>query len=168
MSHNPHPILIASCGNKMAGDDALGPRITRRLRQHPPAETEIVDLDLNPAGLMDHLPRKLAVFIVDAVKVEGQGAGQIVDMDWFSSDRPAIIHDDVLSSHGLSIASQIDLGQTLGLLPKTVRLIGVTLDNAKLGEDVSEKVFGKIDQVVKTIYDHIERIISKQLEVDHA
>lgn len=168
MPHKPQPILIASCGNAMAGDDALGPWVTQRLRQHPPAWTEIVDLDLNPAGLLDHLPRDQAVFIIDAIKIEDQDAGQIVDINWFSPDRPKMVHDDVLSSHGLSIASQINLAQTLDLLPPIVRLIGVTLNEAKVGDDVSEKVAAKIDLVVKTINDQIERIINKPLEVNHA
>lgn len=150
------PTLIAACGNIQAGDDALGPLVARKLRRLALPDAEVVDLDIRPAGLVDHLmtPRDTLI-VVDAVMLDDAPYGSIIDVDWRSSDRPQLIHDDVLSSHGLSIAHQIDLAEKLGMLPSRVRLIGAVIEGARIGRKTGDAVVRAVDAVVDRIADHL-------------
>jgi len=131
-------ILVAACGNVMASDDAFGPLVARELRLQAPAGIEVADLDIRPAALLDYLAGKDGLILVDAVHAPGQQTGELMDIDWFSPDRPSLINDDTMSTHGLSLAMQLDLAKQLGLLPKRVRLIAVCIDPARVGEAASE------------------------------
>jgi len=93
-----------------------------------PPGVEVVELDIRPAGLIDHLEGRSCLVIVDALYAPGIPGGEVLDIDWFDEARPALCHDDVLSTHGLGIAQQLELAKQLGLLPPVVRLIGMTVD----------------------------------------
>ncbi len=149
------PILVATCGNVMAGDDALGPLVARALRQFELPGVKVADLDLRPAALLDLLehPRRLLI-IVDAVRIDDAALGEVIDLDWCSGDRPTLVHDDVLSTHGLSIANQLELAEPLGMLPAKVRLIGAAIADAVIGEHVSAGNHGAIDAVVARVREH--------------
>lgn len=150
------PTLIAACGNIQAGDDALGPLVAEKLQRLALSDVEVVNLDIRPAGLVDHLmtPRDTLI-IVDAVTMAGAEVGSVVDVDWRSCDRPRLMHDDVLSSHGLSIAHQIDLAEKLGMLPLRVRLIGAVIAGARVGQPAGDSIVRTIDAVVDRIADHL-------------
>jgi len=150
------PTLIAACGNIQAGDDALGPLAANELRRLALSDVEVVDLDIRPAGLVDHLmtPRDTLI-VVDAVTIAGAESGSIVDVDWRSGDRPRLVHDDVLSSHGLSIAHQIELAEKLGMLPLRVRLIGAVIAGARVGQNTGGALLSTVGAVVDRIADYL-------------
>jgi len=151
------PMLIAACGNVYAGDDAFGPLAARRLRSRALANVEVAELDLRPAGLIDFLltPRRTLI-VVDAVSAVGRTPGEIVDVDWRAPDRPALTRDDVLSTHGLSIANQIEFAENLGILPPRVRLIGAVIEAAIVGQLVMGVVVSAVDDVVERIVRFVE------------
>jgi hydrogenase maturation protease len=119
----PAPLLVATCGNPDAGDDAFGPQVAAALRAQPLPGTVVLDLQLNPWGLADHLEGRQALFILDAASVPGTPTGQVLDFDWFDPARPPLRRESVLSSHALSVGEQLELAQTLGLLPPVVWVI---------------------------------------------
>lgn len=140
------PILITACGNPRSpwmNADALGPLVAQRLqgRQPGPAQkvqgpenggevpcrVEIVNLGMRPAALLDHLPGRQALGVVDAVTGAGFAVGQVVEVDWFDPRRPQLVHEDVLSTHGLSLGAQLELARQLGMLPARVRLFGLAV-----------------------------------------
>lgn len=127
------PVLIAACGNVMAGDDAFGPMVVDLLRANAPDGADIVNLDIRPVALLDHLQDRRGLLILDAVHLHGSRQGELVDLDWLAPNRPVLANDDVLSTHGLSIGAQLELAQCLGLLPAQVRLIGVCIEPASVG-----------------------------------
>ena len=131
-------ILVAACGNVMASDDAFGPLVARELRHLVTTGIEVADLDIRPAALLDYLPGKDALILVDAVNAPGMQTGELLDIDWFSPERPDLVNDDTMSTHGLSLAMQLDLAKQLDLLPKRVRLIAVCIDNASVSEAASD------------------------------
>ena len=132
-------ILIATCGNADAGDDAFGPAVGRVVAGMNLPGVTVVDLDIRPAALLDYLDGREALVIVDAVKVPGR-VGELLDVDWFDADRPALAHDDAMSSHGLSMGSQLELAGELRMLPAAVRLIGVGIESAEVGRTMSAAV----------------------------
>lgn len=161
-------ILIAACGNVMASDDAFGPRVASELRQRDLPGVEVVDLDIRPAALLDYLPGKSGLVLIDAVVAPGVEPGRVLDLDWFSPQRPELINDDTMSTHGLSIAMQLDLAKKLGLLPKRVRLVAACIEPAKVGEPASDRMPQMIVTAANLVVVQVERWCASILERPHA
>jgi hydrogenase maturation protease len=128
-----HPILIAACGNTLAGDDAFGPLVARELAQKPLPGVEVIDLGMRPAGLIDHLTARRAVILVDAALCPGAAPGGLLDMDFFASGRPTLCADRITSTHALSLAGQLELARALGMLPPIVRLVALVVESMQVG-----------------------------------
>ena len=52
MSHEIAPNLIATCGNPLAGDDAMGSVVAARLKPAACPHIEVIDLALDPTRLI--------------------------------------------------------------------------------------------------------------------
>lgn len=165
--HSP-AILVATCGNVMAADDAFGPSVAREFRREELPGVEVIDLDIRPAALLDYLDGRTGLIIVDAAYAPGLQAGRVIDTDWFSPERPALVNDDALSSHGLSIAVQLDLAQRLGILPRRVRLIAATIAPARVGQPASDRLPGLVICAVNLVRMHAERWSASILEPEYA
>jgi hydrogenase maturation protease len=143
--HALQPILIAACGNTLAGDDAFGPLVARELAQQSLPGVEVVDLGMRPAGLIDHLPGRRAVILVDAALCPGAAPGVLLDMDFFAPNRPALCADRITSTHALSLAGQLELARALGMLPPVVRLVALEIQSAQVGSpgDLARRMAGE-------------------------
>lgn len=162
------PILIAACGNVDAGDDAFGPAVAAALREMDLPMVEVVDLDIRPAALLDHLDLRLALIVVDAVKSPHDGPGRLVDVDWFHPRRPALVNDDPMSTHGISIGAQLDLAGRLGMLPQRARLVGGTLNDAEVGQPMSPAMRELVRDAASYIHRLCEQWLSQIREPTHA
>ena len=161
-------ILVASFGNTMAGDDVFGSLVTQRLSRMELREIESASLDHRPGALLDYLGDRQGLIIVDAVQSEAHPAGEVIDVDWYCPDRPGLVHDDVLSSHGFSVADQLNLAKAIGILPPQVRLIGAVIDSARIGERVTTSVLSAVEPVGARILHHIAIILNRTDQVHHA
>jgi hydrogenase maturation protease len=141
------PILIAGCGNGDAADDGFGLLVIRRLAQQPVAGVELLELGGRPILLLDQLPARAGLIVIDAARAEGMPAGQVFDEDWYGSVRGHLAAERSCSTHGFGIATQLALARTLGLLPARTRLLGVTIENIGLGQEPSGKLQYRIDEV---------------------
>jgi hydrogenase maturation protease len=126
-------VLVATCGNCLAGDDAFGPLVGRRLRELELPGVKVVDLDLKPAALLDHLPWPDCLILVDAVDAADWPEQELIDIDLSKEELPALLHDDALSSHGLGLADQLELARRLHLLPHKLHFLGAALRAAQIG-----------------------------------
>ncbi len=152
------PVLVAACGNLMAGDDAFGPLVARRLRERIPTDAEIIDLGMKPTGLIDHLAQRAMTIVVDAaIATDVFPVGSLIDIDFFSPDRPQLVHDMPLSSHGLSLAHELELARKLQMLPRRVVLVAVAIDDASVGRRVSPAVLSMVDPAAARICELITK-----------
>lgn len=126
-------LLVATCGNCMAGDDSFGPRVGRRLRELAIPGVRVVDLDMQPAAFLDLLPGPDSVVLVDAVQASERPDDALVEIDLIKEELPALLHDDVLSSHGLALAEQLELARRLSLWPAKLRFLGAPIRTAEVG-----------------------------------
>ncbi|MGE5611237.1 MAG: hydrogenase maturation protease [Bacillota bacterium] len=129
----PGPILVATCGNSMGGDDAFGPLVAGALRQRPVRGIEILDLHGNPAQLLDHIEGCRALLLVDAAMGANMRPGQLLDMPWSAARERLHLSARSLSSHDPSLVDQLALAETLGQLPQYARLIVLIIPDAELG-----------------------------------
>ncbi len=161
MTEDKNSLLVAACGNLMASDDAFGPMVARDLKQIRHPGIEVVELDIRPAALLDYLPGRSGLILIDAVLSPDHEPGRIIDIDWFAPDRPPLANDDTMSTHGLSLGSQIEMAQAIGLLPPTVRLIGLTLGAVpSVGEPATEGIVRHVVHAADLIRMHAEQHLS--------
>jgi hydrogenase maturation protease len=132
------PILVAACGNTLAGDDAFGPLVAARLRTMALPGVEVLDLGMKPAGLVCSLSGRAAVVIVDAAAPgAGLPPGKLIELDFFDPRRPRLCHDSRLSSHSLSFAHELELARSLGVLPPRIILIAAPASTIAIGAPTS-------------------------------
>lgn len=154
MLHEITPNLIATCGNPMAGDDAMGSIVAARLKSAACPHIEIIDLSLDPTRLIDHLAGRRMLIIVDAISWPGHAAGELVDVDWHDPHRPAFQSQTVAGTHLLGIADQLVLAEKLNLLPAKVRLVGLNMETHRVGQSLSACVRAGIERVVERVMAH--------------
>jgi hydrogenase maturation protease len=154
---NKKPVLIVTCGNPNAGDDGFGHAVAEALRADPLPGVTVAELGVRPAGLLDHPQAYAALIIVDAVRCPSEKPGSLMDMDWFDPSRPALKSEGALSTHGISLGQQIELGQSLGLLPFVVRVVGVNIAQTEIGYPMTEAVEKCIPDAVRIIRQHSVR-----------
>lgn len=169
MNPSPANLLIATCGNLMASDDAFGPMVARALRHQNLPGAEVVDLDIRPAALLDYLPDRTGLILVDALYAPDQEPGRVFDMDWFDPDRPELVNDDSMSTHGLSLAMQLDMAERLGMLPPFVRLIGLTINHTPgVGQTARPGLVRSVVTAADLIRMHLEYRSHTPREPQHA
>ena len=128
-----------------------------------------MDLDIRPAALLDYLPGRSGLILVDAVHAPGLTPGRVLDWDWFSSDRPELVNDDTMSTHGLSLAMQLEMADRLAMLPPYVRLIGLTIDSAlEVGRKASPDLVRNVITAADLIRMHAEHRSDTPREPEYA
>jgi hydrogenase maturation protease len=156
---DPLPILVAAYGNDMAADDALGPLVAEAVRAMALAGVEVVSLGMKPASLLDHLVGRRAVCVVDAARCDGMLVGTLIDADFFAADRPPLVHDASLSTHGLSVADELALARRLGLCPKVVRLVAVVAGSVEVGRPAGDEVVRQVPAAARRIADWARKLL---------
>jgi hydrogenase maturation protease len=151
------PILIVTCGNPDAGDDGFGHAVAEGIRADPLPGITVVELGTRTADLLDYAEGFAALIIVDAVCCPGKKPGSLIEMDWFDPARPALRSKEALSTHGISLGRQIELGQSLEMLPSVVRLVGVNIVQSEIGCLMTEAVRRCIPDAVRAIRQHALR-----------
>jgi hydrogenase maturation protease len=155
------PILLVTCGNSLAGDDAFGPRLADLLARAPIAGLDAVDLGMRPDRLFDHLVGRDALIVVDAALCPDLPAGHVIECDWQA--RPTLAEERAVSSHGISLTTQIELAGKLGLLPSTVWLIAVNICGSRPGVEMSPVIAAQVEPVRKRIAELAQRLTKTPL-----
>jgi hydrogenase maturation protease len=122
------PILVVACGNAFAGADAFGALVLQALAGKVDPGVQLLDLGMNPTTLLDHLPGRRLLIIVDAALRDDTPMPALLDIDYFSPERPALLSQRTTSTHAMSIVGQLELARALGMLPRQVRLIAAIVE----------------------------------------
>lgn len=147
MLQRAKPILVAACGRAFCGDDAFGPMALQRLRRRQPQNIDFVELGDDPTALLDQLPGRSTLIVIDAAVAPESPPGQILICDWDAPDRPPLLHESAISSHGIPVGDQVELARRLGLLPAQVLLAAVTIASADAGHKPCPQVLEALDRV---------------------
>ena len=121
--------LVAACGNRSRGDDAIGPLVIDELNRRRAGGICALDLATRPDRLIDALVARQweTLILVDAVTAPGAEPGRIVEL---SGSDVLELPDRAAGTHGISLVAQLRLAERLGALPRDVALFGVVLGSA--------------------------------------
>jgi hydrogenase maturation protease len=148
------PILLACLGNGRCGDDAAALHVAGMIRDRLPEGVELAELDDRAGAMLSELSGRQALIVVDAVRLpEGpsQPPGEIIDVDYLDPARPRLETTSVVSSHGWSVASELELAKRLDLLPAFVRLVGVVVSDIAPHHGLSKAVRAKLPLLVERV-----------------
>ena len=142
--------LVLGVGNPILTDDGVGIKIARKIKEGSP-ELEVIETTEVGINLLDTAVGYDKLIVIDSIKT-GQGKpGQVYKLE-LADLKPA---KDFPSSHGISIATALELGQRLGYkMPKYIRLYAVEIeDNTTFGENCTDEVEERIPFITKQIID---------------
>jgi hydrogenase maturation protease len=145
------PLLVAAYGNALAADDAFGPLVAEVVQAMALAGVEVVTLGMQPAGLLNHMAGRRAVCVVDAAWCAGLKPGTLIEGDFFAVDRPTLAHDAALSTHGLSVADELDLARRLEMCPRHVWLVAVVAASVEVGRAPSDNVTQQVPAAAERV-----------------
>ncbi len=129
--------LVIGIGNRLRGDDGIGPTVIDliRARQGDAVDTEVVDGDLSDLAM--RWDRGRTVVVVDAM-VSGRAPGTVVVLDGAGPDQ--VGPDQPLSSHGVGLADAIALARAIGRPPLALTVVAIEGSSFGHGQPLTEAV----------------------------
>jgi len=140
--------LILGIGNPILTDDGVGIKIAQKLKEEN-VKLEVIETSEAGITLLDLIVDYNKLIIIDSIKIEKGKPGDLYRLE-LEDLKPS---KDFSSSHGIGIATALELGQRLGYrIPKYIRIYAVEIkDNTTFGEECTEEVEQRIPFIVKQI-----------------
>jgi hydrogenase maturation protease len=145
-------MLVIGVGNDYRQDDGAGIFAARRLKHLLPDNVRVIELPGEGTALMESWAGEDSVWIIDAVS-SGALPGTIHVIDAMNDIVPASFFR--YSCHAFSVAEAIELSRAIGMLPETLKVLGIEGRSFGNGEDLSVEVEQAIDDVVSRIHSEI-------------
>lgn len=145
-------ILILGLGNDILTDDAIGPKLVKRLEQDfTGKERKFLSVAVGGLEIMELIKDFDQAIIIDAIKTEKGVPGDIYHLtpDNFRETLHASSFHDVSFLGALKLAAQMDIK-----LPEKIDIIAI--------EIVEDLVFSnEFSPLIETKYEHIYRKVSQ-------
>jgi len=140
--------LVLGVGNPILSDDGVGIRIARRLKEENP-ELEVLESGEAGVGLLDVVVGYRRLIVIDSIKTGRGKPGELYQLS-LEELKPA---GGLASSHGVGLATALELGRRLGWpVPRCVRIYAVEVrDNTTFGEECTPEVAAKIRDIAQEI-----------------
>ena len=140
--------LILGIGNPIVTDDSAGLKIAQQIKERNP-ELEVIEACSGALGLLDDIADCDRLIIIHSVKTEGGKPGELYKLE-LEALPPAL---DLVTSHGVDIASAFKLGEGLGYkMPQSVIIYAVEIkDNTNFGEECTKEVAERIPLLAQQI-----------------
>jgi len=160
------PVAVIGIGNRMRGDDGLGPAAIDLLAGGPdlPAGTvETIVLDGEPTRLVDAWDQRRLAVVVDAI-VTGERPGTAhrfevgPEGEGESADDELPVPRAGPSSHGAGPAEAVALGRVLGRLPARLVFIGLEPAVLDLNPQLSPPVRSALPGLLTMIRSELQTI----------
>ena len=138
--------IVIGVGNDLRGDDAAGWETVRRL---VPSPSLVLHEHAGDApGLVGLWGPGDDVVIVDAV-VSDDPAGAVLEIDALAGALPADV--SWATTHGAGVAEGVELARALGLLPRSLVVVGISAKRFDLGTPMTPEVARAVDEVVRRL-----------------
>jgi hydrogenase maturation protease len=148
-------VVVIGMGNLVRGDDGVGRRVARILRQRLPSRITVRECEGEATELMDAWAGFAHAVVVDAAR--GGGApGTVHRIEVGSEPLPAAIGST--SVHGLGLAEAIGLGQALRRIPGRLLVYAVEGSTFEAGATLSPEVESAIGKVSRLVQSEVESL----------
>lgn len=137
----------------MRGDDAVGLLVARRLRQEIGDRVDVIEAEMAGVDLVELMKGARVVILIDAAR-SGRAPGTIHRLD--ASGGPIGTQLFPRSSHAIGTADALELARAIGVLPATVIVYGVEVEDTEAGRPLSLPVTKALNQVVARIVQDCE------------
>jgi hydrogenase maturation protease len=150
-------VLIAGVGNVLRGDDGFGVAVAQRLEHvHLPPDVRILDVGIGGIHLVQELYDDFdALIVIDAVDL-GRTPGTVVTI------RPDVAEpqgpDDLADMHYATPERALMLAGALGVLPKTVWLVGC---QPRARDEVGEGLSPEVERAVEPAVAEVRRLLAE-------
>lgn len=152
--------LVIGLGNEHRGDDAFGLLVARRLAPRLRGLGTVVEGNGDGTELLDLWRGREHVWIVDAIR-SGGSPGEVYRIEVGPKRLPSPL--TVTSSHGVSLAQAVALGQALRRLPRHLVMVGVEPAGFGTGEPLSSPVGRAVGPVVRQVEREVRKVARSAL-----
>ena len=140
--------VVIGVGNRDRGDDAIGLVLVDALVGRLPDVVTVAH-----EGDMSHLPLLWTgaddVVIIDAVVDAALAVGEVRLFDTSDLQQPS-----ALSTHGLGVADALALAGQLGRTPRSVRIVGVGVEQVgfgAIGAGLRQRIPALVERVIRLV-----------------
>lgn len=146
--------LVLGLGNELLCDDAIGPKLTKRLEQ----STELSDFKFNTAfvgglDILDLIKNYQKVIFIDAIKTKNGIPGTLYLFK--KEDFKETLH--LSNMHDISFLTALELGEQLGIkIPSKIAIIAIEIkEDLVFSKNFSPEVESKYDEIYYEIKDYL-------------
>lgn len=141
-------VVVIGLGNRLRGDDAVGPLVAERLIGQLPLDVTVLSHEGDPTDLLDRWDGADLCVVVDAVWSRGI-PGALIRLEPLAEPLPSRLAFP--SSHALDLAGAVALGRALGRLPRRLVVLGVETARFDQGAAPSAEVAAALPSVVDAV-----------------
>ncbi len=145
-------LTVIGVGNRLRGDDAVGPLLIDELSKLSDPRLELIDAGSDALGILEYLAGREQVLLVDACRM-GKAPGSLVTFR--PLERKLILDTDPLSLHGLGLAETLDMAESLHMLPTDLKIIGIEPDSIQFNGKLSSSVQAAMSLAIEKINDEL-------------
>jgi len=144
------PVKIIALGNRLRGDDAIGPLLLDRIENSAAAaDMKLIDAGSDAFLVLEHLMEKDPVLIIDCARMNRKPGTVTI----FSPQQAELARElEGIALHGFSLAEVIAMAEKLGPLP-ILRIVGIEPEsvafNQPLTATLNERVPFIMHEVLK-------------------
>ena len=141
-------VMVVGLGNRLRGDDAVGPLVAEQLAGRLPPDVTVVSHEGDPTDLLELWDGAGLCVVIDAVW-SGGTPGALHRLEPLAG--PLKVGLDFPSSHGFDLLSTAALGRALGRLPTKLVVLGVEVDRFDQGAALSRSVSAALPAIVEAV-----------------
>lgn len=145
-------VAVIGVGNRDRGDDGAGPAVADRVRARVGGAAEVLAGLLDPGELIDAWSGVDAAVVVDALAPRGS-PGTLRRFDAIAAPLPADLF--ATSTHGLGVVHAIELARALGMLPRTLVVLGIEALGFEAGAPPSAEVARAVELAADAVLEEI-------------
>ena len=147
-------VVVIGVGNRMMGDDAVGPIVIDGLAGRLPETVVLVESVGDATHLLDSWRDARLAVVVDAV-VSGGVPGSVHRIEGRASLPPSWRS---ASTHLIGVVEAIELGGAVDMLPDELVVYGIEIDKVEPGVELAPRINVAAAQVVEAI---VEELVSR-------
>ncbi len=148
-------LTVIGIGNRLRGDDAVGPLLIDKLSSQTNPGLELIDAGSDALGLLEYLEGHDKMIIVDACKM-GKQPGELVCFD--PTQASMILVDEPLSLHGLGLAEALRMAESLHMLPEDLKIIGIEPYSIQFNGELSAPVQQALKSAIDKVHEEFHRV----------